>query len=247
MRRRRGDTDGDDRSTSTVHDTRAEWANSRGRSWRAQRGARQQSGVSDKMRTRASASTWLPATNATLHSLGGQDQIGHLLDDYFQCPIGLRPSSVVVGARRSCGLSTLGPTLCGTGEGGVLAAASICISPSHDATNAPMPHLNVVLFALPGFPPERSSRAWHQAAEKRVVRGHLYGTRVCGCASKCEKYSTSEQACCRMLTCVRPRDATSTRRRPLWNAWIGSNSARRARWHSSTCRFFQSRILADCP
>ncbi|WP_426436014.1 hypothetical protein [Bradyrhizobium genosp. P] len=43
------------------------------------------------------------------------------------------------------------------------------------------------------------------------------------------------RACGRVLTCVRPRDATSTRRGPLWNTWIGSNSAKRARWHSSTC------------
>ncbi|WP_456828504.1 IS66 family transposase [Bradyrhizobium sp. USDA 4518] len=58
---------------------------------------------------------------------------------------------------------------------------------------------------------------------------------VCGRPSKCKQNITSEQACGRVLTCVRPRDATSTRRGPLWNAWIGSNSATRARWHSSTC------------
>ncbi|MGY3582826.1 transposase [Bradyrhizobium sp. USDA 4341] len=58
---------------------------------------------------------------------------------------------------------------------------------------------------------------------------------VCGRPSECKQNITSEQACGRVLTCVRPRNATSTRRGPLWNAWIGSNSATRARWHSSTC------------
>ncbi|WP_249814971.1 IS66 family transposase [Bradyrhizobium barranii] len=58
---------------------------------------------------------------------------------------------------------------------------------------------------------------------------------VCGRPTKCKQNLTSEQACGRVLTCVRPRDATSTRRGPLWNAWIGSNSAMRALWHSSTC------------
>ncbi|MCP3468352.1 IS66 family transposase [Bradyrhizobium sp. CCGUVB23] len=57
---------------------------------------------------------------------------------------------------------------------------------------------------------------------------------VCGRPSKCKQNLTSVQACGRVLTCVRPRDATSTRRGPLWNAWIGSNSAKRACWHSST-------------
>ncbi|WP_245454027.1 IS66 family transposase, partial [Bradyrhizobium sp. AC87j1] len=42
---------------------------------------------------------------------------------------------------------------------------------------------------------------------------------VCGRPSKCKQNITSEQACGRVLTCVRPRDATSTRRGPLWNAW----------------------------
>ncbi len=52
---------------------------------------------------------------------------------------------------------------------------------------------------------------------------------VCGRPGKCKQNLTSVQACGRVLTCVRPRKATSTRRGPLWNAWLGSNSARRAR------------------
>jgi len=51
---------------------------------------------------------------------------------------------------------------------------------------------------------------------------------VCGRPSKCKRNLTSVQACGRVLTCVRPQRATSTRRGPLWNTWIRSNSARRA-------------------
>ncbi len=51
---------------------------------------------------------------------------------------------------------------------------------------------------------------------------------VCGRPGKCKQNLTSVRACGRVLTCVRPRKATSTRRGPLWNTWIRSNSARRA-------------------
>jgi hypothetical protein len=66
------------------------------------------------------------------------------------------------------------------------------------------------------------------------VARHLDGYRgilqvdVCGRPSKCKRNLTSVQACGRVLTCVRPQRATSTRRGPLWNTWIRSNSARRA-------------------
>jgi transposase len=66
------------------------------------------------------------------------------------------------------------------------------------------------------------------------VARHLAGYRgilqvdVCGRPGKCKQNLTLAWACGRVLTCVRPRKATSTRRGPLWNSWIGSNSARRA-------------------
>ncbi len=90
--------------------------------------------------------------------------------------------------------------------------------------------------------------AYVHAPDRNAERlfSHLAGFKgvlqvdVCGRPSKCKQDLASEQACGRVLTCVRPRDATSTRRAPLWNAWIGSNSATRALWHSSTCLFFQS-------
>ncbi|WP_456781970.1 hypothetical protein [Bradyrhizobium sp. USDA 3315] len=37
---------------------------------------------------------------------------------------------------------------------------------------------------------------------------------VCGRPGKCKQNITSERACGRVLTCVRPRDATSIRRGP---------------------------------
>ncbi|MDQ0320358.1 hypothetical protein QO002_002496 [Pararhizobium capsulatum DSM 1112] len=52
---------------------------------------------------------------------------------------------------------------------------------------------------------------------------------VCGRPGKCKQNLSSVRACGRVLTCVRPRKATSTRRGPLWNTWIRSNSLRRAR------------------
>lgn len=85
--------------------------------------------------------------------------------------------------------------------------------------------------------------AYVYAPDRKAERlfSHLAGFKgvmqvdVCGRPSKCKQKLTSEQACGRVLTCVRPRDATSKRRGPLWNAWIGSNSATRALWRSSTC------------
>src|SRR5690606_31693528 len=92
----------------------------------------------------------------------------------------------------------------------------------------------------------RDDRPWNGTAPPGVAftyapgRGGLHAERilqgfggilqvdVCGRPSKCKRNLTSVQACGRVLTCVRPQRATSTRRGPLWNTWIRSNSARRA-------------------
>ncbi|WP_244978820.1 IS66 family transposase [Bradyrhizobium pachyrhizi] len=91
--------------------------------------------------------------------------------------------------------------------------------------------------------PEPPAVIYVFAEDRKAIRAkRLFGeyrgmlqVDVCGRPSECKQNITSEQACGRVLTCVRHRNATSTRRGPLWNAWIGSNSATRARWHSSTC------------
>ena len=70
-------------------------------------------------------------------------------------------------------------------------------------------------------------RAERPAARPRDFRG-LLQVDVCGRPRKCKQNLTLAQACGLVLTCVRPRKATSTRRGPLWNSWIGSNSATRA-------------------
>lgn len=46
--------------------------------------------------------------------------------------------------------------------------------------------------------------------------GKEYG--VCGRPDKCKRDLASEWACGRVLTCVRPHKATSTRRGPLSNS-----------------------------
>ena len=72
-------------------------------------------------------------------------------------------------------------------------------------------------------PPDRSHRAFCW------LQGRAAGRRV-WTPQKMQVKSYFGRACGRVRTCVRPRKATSTstRRGPLWNSWIGSNSATRA-------------------
>jgi transposase len=84
--------------------------------------------------------------------------------------------------------------------------------------------------------PEPPAAIYLYAPDRKAERPatHLGGFRgvlhvdVCGRPGKCKQNLTLVRACGRVLTCVRPRKATSTRRGPLWNSWIGSNSATRA-------------------
>jgi len=92
----------------------------------------------------------------------------------------------------------------------------------------------------------RDDRGWNGSAPSGVVFHYRPGRKgeyaaeilegfngtiqvdVSGRPGKCKQNLSSVRACGRVLTCVRPRKATSTRRGPLWNTWIRSNSLRRA-------------------
>ncbi|WP_426233723.1 helix-turn-helix domain-containing protein, partial [Pararhizobium sp. DWP3-4] len=61
----------------------------------------------------------------------------------------------------------------------------------------------------------KQRRTFHRPRMRREAYGELVQIDVCGRPGKCKQNLSSVRACGRVLTCVRPRIATSTRRGPL--------------------------------